>query len=192
MVEEYYRVSLDFDGVLAQGHELKIRYAYEWFGVRLGPHQTKKTGFERLMRELGRDITYRDLMDPLNERHIMEYSVPDGCVPVLSRMQDYCRFFIITSRDGHDFYYAKLFAERHFCNLIEGFFNTDNAPKDSIIESVGIRAHVDDDLTKLASLPGSVSPIFFRQPENFHLPSEGFLEAYSFYDVESIINDLRI
>lgn len=192
MVEEYYRVSFDFDGVLAQGHELKVKYAYEWFGVRLDLHQTKKTGFERLMRELGKEFTYRDLMDPLNEHHIMEYSVPDGCVPVLSRMRDYCRFFIVTSRNNHDLHHAKLFAERHFYGLIEGFFNTDNSPKDRILESLGAHVHVDDDLSKLASLPGSVNPVFFRQPENFHLTSEGFLEAYSFYDVESIINDLRI
>jgi len=72
MAEEYFIVSLDFDGVLAQGLKVKIKYAKEWFGVNLALHQTKKENFEALMAQLGKKVNYRDLMDPLNEKRIME------------------------------------------------------------------------------------------------------------------------
>ena len=73
-------VSLDFDGMLAQGLELKVKYAKEWFDVGLMPSQAKSRMFNHLMSATGRtDINYRSLMDRINSDHIMEYSIPQGC-----------------------------------------------------------------------------------------------------------------
>ncbi|MBD3303615.1 hypothetical protein GF343_00565 [Candidatus Woesearchaeota archaeon] len=36
--------SIDFDGVLAQGVNAKIKYAKKWFGVDLALEQTKNKG----------------------------------------------------------------------------------------------------------------------------------------------------
>ena len=41
MAEEYFVVSFDFDGVLAHGCKVKIKYAKEWFNVDLSLDQTK-------------------------------------------------------------------------------------------------------------------------------------------------------
>ncbi len=113
MADAYFIVSLDFDGVLAQGLKAKINYAKQWFGVDLGIDQTKESGFNELMKRLGKNITYRSLMDPLNEQHIMEYEVPDDCIETLMRLYSQkCRFVVITSRNNHDYPFAVQFIEK--------------------------------------------------------------------------------
>ena len=88
MVKEYHIVSLDFDGVLAHGVEVKIRYAKKWFGLDLALHETKKDGFEAKVKQLGMDISYRDLMDPLNEARrvlLVPSNIPTSPEPVIPR-----------------------------------------------------------------------------------------------------------
>ncbi len=96
MVEPYFIVSLDFDGVLAHGLNAKLKYAKEWFGVDLALDQTKDAGFNALMKRLGRDLNYRSLMDPLNEQHIMEFEIPRDCIKILSSLYaENCRLSLL-------------------------------------------------------------------------------------------------
>jgi len=185
-------IGLDFDGFLACGYKVKIKYAEEWFGLELQPRQTKKREFERLARQRGLKITYRDLMDPLNEQHIREYEVPDCAVPVLSRLHDAgFRFPVVTSRNDHDFPYALQFLDAHYKGLIDTVINTRNQPKRQTLISLGAVAHVDDDVDKLLELPGLFLRILYRQPENDHIPNSGLLQVHTMMDLERVLMALR-
>ena len=165
-------VSLDFDGVLAHGLKIKKFYSKKWFGMNLSLSQTKKEGFEALAHQLGKkDINYRSLMDPLNEKHIMEYEVPAGCISVLKKLhgEDF-RFVIITSRNDHDYPYAKLFVKHKFGQLIKYVHNTRNEPKNGFVRRLRPRIHIDDGLKKLVELTHEpISLCYYRQPENTHV-----------------------
>jgi len=194
MAEGYFIISLDFDGVLAQGFDVKKKYAKKWFGVEITPDSSKKEGFNTLMKTLSKNINYRDLMDPLNELHIMEYTLPQGCVEVLNRLfTQNCRFVVITSRNEHDYPYAVKFIKKNLDGLIKYIHNTKNEPKNRLIERIRPRVHVDDDLTKLEEIRQfPVELIYFRQIENQNeKAANSILEACSFYDLEEIVLKMR-
>jgi hypothetical protein len=198
MVEEYFIVSLDFDGVLAQGYKAKMKYAKDWFNVDLTLNQTKKEGFEALMKSLGRNVSYRDLMDPLNEQHIMEYEVPTGCIKTLSGLYaQNCRFVVISSRNDHDYPYAVQFIEEKFGGLIKYVHNTSNEPKGMFVKRLKPRLHVDDDIGKLLELlEYPVELVYFRQPENESqdVPlayKNRILQAESFGDVQILVERIK-
>jgi hypothetical protein len=164
-------VSLDFDGVLAHGLRIKKFYAKKWFGMDLSLSQTKKSGFEDLAKHLGKkDINYRSLMDPLNERHIMEYEIPHNCISVLKKLYgEGFRFVIITSRNDHDYPYAVKFVKHTFGGLIKYVHNTREEPKNAFVRHLHPRIHLDDGLKKLKELVGeAISLFYYRQPENSH------------------------
>ncbi|MBD3313723.1 HAD hydrolase-like protein [Candidatus Woesearchaeota archaeon] len=161
-------VGLDFDGVLAHGINAKVRYAKEWFGVGLKDYQTKKAAFNELMKKLGKDVNYKHFMDRLNEEHIMEYEVPKGCIDILKKLySEGFRFAIVTSRNKHDYPYAKIFVEHYFKGIIRYMHNTRDEPKDVFVRRLRIRAYVDDDISKLIQLEDTPSQlIYYRQREN--------------------------
>ncbi|MGM5481012.1 MAG: 5' nucleotidase, NT5C type [Nanobdellota archaeon] len=163
-------ISLDFDGVLAHGLNAKKKYAKKWFGLSLSLSQTKKDAFEDFARKEGLNINYRSLMDPLNEKHIMEYEVPENCIPILKKLHSQgFRFVIITSRNDHDYPYAKKFVKKRFGKLIRHIHNTRNKPKTEFIKKLKPRIHIDDDLKKLHHISGECLDLcYYRQPENYH------------------------
>lgn len=120
------------------------------------------------MQKLGKQHTYRDLMDPLNEEHIMEYEVPGDCIPVLKKLYAMgFRFMIITSRNQHDYPYAVQFVAAKFLDLIEKIHNTRNEPKTKFVQRLKPRVHIDDDIKKLKQLEECpIELIYYRQPEN--------------------------
>ncbi|RLE48067.1 hypothetical protein DRJ25_00800 [Candidatus Woesearchaeota archaeon] len=191
MVEKYFVISFDFDGVLALGYDVKVKYAKEWFGVDISPESSKKAGFEALMRSLGKQVSYRDLMDPINEEHIFEYKVPDGAIEVLGRLfEKNCRFVVVTSRNQHDFPYAQEFIREKFTGLIKYIHNTNDQPKADIIERLRPMAHVDDDVHKLEELRNlPVKRVYFRQVENKSVDgADGLFEVASFSELEHLID----
>lgn len=161
-------VSIDFDGVLALGVNAKIKYAKKWFGVDLSLEQTKKDGFNALMKKLGKPHNYRDLMDPLNERHIMDYEVPKDCIPALRSLYSKgFRFMIITSRIEHDYPPAVQFVAEKFPDLIKNIHNTRDEPKTEFVRRLKPRIHIDDDIKKLKQLEECpIELVYYRQPEN--------------------------
>ncbi|MGM5480658.1 MAG: hypothetical protein ACQESC_04335 [Nanobdellota archaeon] len=163
-------VSLDFDGVLAHGIDVKKKYAKQWFGVDLELSQTKKKGFNKLMKEHHKAINYRDLMDPLNEKHIMEYKLKPNCKTILKQLyHKNFRYVIITSRNNHDYPYAKKFSNHHFKKFIKYIHNTRNEPKTEFVRKIKPRVHLDDDIRKLEELKEEpIHLAYFRQPENKH------------------------
>lgn len=187
-------VSLDFDGVLAHGLNVKRKYAKEWFDVDLSLDQTKEEGFNALMQRCGKDINYRSLMDPVNEKHIMEYEVASDCVPVLKTLHDAgCRFVVVSSRNDHDYSYALQYIKDKFDGLIRHTHNTRNTPKDCFLERLRPRLHVDDDLSKLIAVQHlPVELVYYRQPENYgqEVPEEyryRIWQAHSFEDLSCIV-----
>lgn len=180
-------VSLDFDGVVGHGLEVKKKYAKEWFGVDLKLHQTKKEGFEDLMKSLGREeINYRSLMDKVAEEHTNEYKIIPGTKLALNSLYDQgFRFIIITSRNDHDYPYAKKFVEEEYGKLIKNIYNTKNKPKTEFAEKLKPRIHMDDDIVKLTELEMQpVEKLFYRQPENEHMN----FSDYSNYEIKEIKN----
>ena len=162
-------ISLDFDGVLAYGLNLKLKYAKEWLGMKLSLGQTKKEAFNALVKRLGKNIDYnKDLMDKINEEHIMEYEIPEGCLDVLKALYSQgFRFVIITSRSDDDYKHAKKFVEFNFKGLIEYAHHTKDNSKSDFVKRVMPRIHVDDDLHKLLDLSDlPIELVYYRQPEN--------------------------
>jgi hypothetical protein len=198
MDNSIFIVSLDFDGVLAHGLNLKLKYAKEWFGVDLNLNQTKEKGFNELMIKLGKPFNYRSLMDKLNEDHIMEFESPFDCKKALDNLfNKNFRFVIITSRNNHDYPYAVAYVEKNFGKLIEYIHNTKNEPKDKFAKRIKPRIHVDDDLSKLIQLLDCpVELIYFRQPENngIEIPKNlknRIWEVSSFSEIEAIAQYIK-
>lgn len=192
-------VSLDFDGVLAHGLKVKIKYSKQWFGMNLKLSQTKKEGFEALANHMEKkNINYRSLMDPLNEKHIMEYIVPDGCLCVLNKLHsEGFRFVIITSRNNHDYPYAKKFVKHKFGHLIKNIHNTKNQPKNQFVHRLKPRIHIDDGLKKLIELSNEpISLCYYRQPENIHknlpLGTSRIHEIHNWKQFYEFCNNLKI
>jgi hypothetical protein len=191
--------SIDFDGVLAQGVNAKIKYAKKWFGVDLTLEQTKKQGFNALMQKLGKQHTYRDLMDPLNEEHIMEYEVSGDCIPVLKKLYAMgFRFMIITSRNQHDYPYAVQFVAAKFPDLIEKIHNTRDEPKTKFVQRLKPRVHIDDDIKKLKQIEECpIELIYYRQSENVNkeLPAgdkQRIHEAKNWTDISILLEQIKI
>jgi predicted kinase len=197
-ISDYLVVSLDFDGVIGLGSDVKKRYAEKWYGAELLDHQIKERAFDELLSAKG--IKYRDFMDRINEDHILEYKVAEGALEALEllHLQGF-RFPIITSRNEHDVQYARHFVQERLKGIILPSYvlNTAGKPKEELIMKIHPRAHIDDDLSKLRDI--STAPIelfYFRQPENFHQqvqpddPSR-IIETHSFDDLYHQMMTLR-
>jgi len=160
-------ISLDFDGVLAQGRKLKLKYAKEWYGINLQPHQTKKDGFNKL--KLKED--YDQFITKIILEHNDEYEIPKDCVKILTKLKkEGFKFVITTPRINLYFAPAKKFIKTHFDKLIKKIYNTKDQPKDFIIKKIKPRIHIDDDLHKLEAIKNNpIDLIYYRQPENHHI-----------------------
>lgn len=192
---ENFVTSLDFDGVLAHGLELKRKYAKEWFGVDLELDQTKAPGFNELMKKLGMPHNYRSLMDPINEEHIMEYEIPKDCIPVLEKLHsEGFRFVVTTYRSEHDYPYAMQFVEAKFGRLVDGVYNSKTAHKGEIMEKIKPKLHVDDDLSKLVLLEGyPLERVYYRQPENEgqETSDKRIVQVNSFEELADVVRRLH-
>ena len=63
------------------------------------------------------------------------YEIPSDCVPVLSRLYaGNCRFVVVTSRNDHDFVYAKEFVRENFKGVIRYSHNTQNQSKADLVK----------------------------------------------------------
>lgn len=80
-----------------------------------------------------------------------------------------CYFVVITSRNDHDYPYAKLFIKHKFGHLIKYIHNTRNEPKSKFVQKIRPRIHLDDDLKKLLELSSEpITLCYYRQAENTH------------------------
>ena len=189
-VAKEFIISLDFDGVLALGVEVKLKYAKIWYGVKPSLAQTKSSGFNALMKSIGKpEIDYiRDFRNHLVNAHQMEFKVPPHSQQVLVELhRQGFRFVVITSRLDYEYVPALHFLKRNFGGIvkkvvnvkpggdkrtfhgriIETLFHTRDEPKDKYVKRVGARIHVDDDLFKLKALLNTpAEAVYFRQPEN--------------------------
>jgi len=182
-----YIISLDFDGVLAQGFHLKVKYAKKWFGLDLEADQTKEIGFNELVRKKGLNLNYdRDLTTKLNAEHILEFLIAPNLIETLTKMYgEGCRFVIVTSRSDRFLYAAKLFVENNFGGLIDYIHNTNRGSKNYLTTKLKARLHIDDDLKKIIQLVDTPLDLFyFRQIENKYqdIQSELKNRIYEFSD----------
>ena len=164
-------VGLDFDGLLAQGVDAKIKYAKEWYGVNITPEHCKKDTFAELMQKIHRqDVKYSELMDRVTFEHTHKYKIPGGCIPTLQKLySEGFRFVIITSRDMKEYPAAIKFIKQHFGGLIKYIHNTRNQPKDQFVNKIRPRIYMDDDLSKLNQIAHCAVELFwYRQPENYN------------------------
>ncbi len=211
---DYIIVGLDFDGVLAQGLNTKIKYAKKWFDLDLKLGQTKKEGFNKLVKSLGRtDLAYSDLTKDLMKQYTLEYEVPLDCKEVLGKLfLENFRFCVITSRTNEEYPYAEAFIKENYGNLIENIHNESPHPnpenrweikkreKSYFVHYLKPRIYIDDDIEKLKALRNYPVELFYcRQPENFDkdlgilekIRIQEFNDWSKFYDMVIQIKDLH-
>ena len=195
-IANYFIIGIDFDGVLAQGINVKIKYAKKWFGLDLNINQTKKDGFNKLVDSLGRtDLTYSDLTKEIMKKYTLEYEVPKNCKEVLSKLFiENFRFIVITSRSNDEYPYAQAFVNENYGSLIKIIHNESSHPnienrweiekrkKSYFVHYTKPRIYVDDDIEKLKALKNYPVELFYcRQPENLD-KNLGFFDKKRIYE----------
>lgn len=170
-IADYTIISLDFDGVLAHGIELKQKYAREWYHVYLTLADTKRDDFNSLVKKRGlKFVDYDKFMLAVNKVHMDEYKIQPHCLSSLKTLYHQgFRFVVITSRDDEIFPYAGQFLAKNFGGIIKYVHNTNNTPKDELALRLHVLAHMDDGLNKLVELKQTpLELLYYRQPENTH------------------------
>jgi hypothetical protein len=165
-IAENIIVTLDFDGCIAIGDHLKVKYAKLIHNVDIDKiHSTRET------YPLG-PTKYLELMDIVGSEYILEYNLDPQCKQVLNDLFNQgFRFAIVTSRERKLLDACKKFIKYH--NLpIKYFHGTgkrpnkitgepEYMPKDFFVNELKSRAMIDDTLYKLAQLNGAPAQLFF-------------------------------
>ncbi|MDP3918518.1 MAG: hypothetical protein Q8Q35_01255 [Nanoarchaeota archaeon] len=164
-------VTLDFDGCVALGEPVKIKYAKIYHNIDVTSRQIVKETYP-----IGKD-KYKELMDKVTTEHIMEYVLDSQCKEVLDELyvQGF-RFAVVTSRTG-----PELEAAKQFCKInslpISYYHATSNSPKTIICKKLKSRAMIDDSLLKLIDLIDTPLHLFFLKREwNKHEKVSGELK----------------
>ncbi|HLC73105.1 MAG TPA: hypothetical protein VJH20_00540 [Candidatus Nanoarchaeia archaeon] len=213
-IADYVIIGIDFDGVLAQGYKTKIKYAKKLFNLDLNINQTKRTGFNNLIKSMGRtDITYDDLIKEIMGKYTLEYEVPKYCKEVLTKLfLENFRFAVITSRTNEEYPYAKAFIKDNYGKLISNIHNESSHPnllnrwrikfrkKYYFVKKLKPRIYIDDDIKKLKALENYPVELFYcRQPENLDknlgtidkIRINEFSDWKNFYDIAIQLKELH-
>lgn len=164
-------LGLDFDGVLALGSKVKIKYAKKWYDIKISPKECKEISFNNLMDKKGHpEIRYRELMNRIFKHYLNEYDVPSNCQKVLQKFhEEKFPIVVLSSRKAWEYPGALKYIKKSYSGLIKRFYNSAEKSKDEIVKKARPSIYIDDDLEKLRActyLP--VELVYFRQPENFH------------------------
>ena len=156
-------VAVDFDGCIAYGAGVKIRYAKQAFGIELRIQETAEETFPH-----GKQA-YRRMMDAVGSELIGEYELAPNCREVLARLaKEGARIFVVTSRYDRELEAAKWFIQKHSLPITD-VRNTNDAPKRTVLKEILAAAMLEDTLSKLVQLEGAVPALYFmKQPWNLH------------------------
>ncbi|MDP3728000.1 MAG: hypothetical protein Q8R18_00960 [bacterium] len=156
-------IALDFDGCVALGDTVKMKYAKMLHGIDITPSQTLKQTYP-----LG-EKKYVEVVQHINIDYIMEYELDQTCIPALETLRKKgFRFVILSSRTKEEIEAVKKFVVYHKLP-IEELHATLLEPKRQICLDIGAKALVEDCLYKLEPLEHDpLELFFFRRPWNMH------------------------
>ena len=155
-------VALDFDGCIAYGANVKIRFAKQTWGLELAVEQTAEDAFP-----LGPQ-SYRQMMDVVGRR-TDEYELAPDCGEVCERLRENgFGLVVVTSRADYELGAAKYFIEKHRLPLTD-VRNTHRQSKKAICQELGASACLEDSLWKLVELQSTgIALYFMNQQWNVH------------------------
>ncbi len=162
----FMRISVDFDGVIADASAFKVKLAKKKFDLTLRPEQT--TG--AFMRRLISNEEYDEFRREVNGIYTLQTKIVPGCKKALGLLMiEGHKIIILTARFAHEQGFAKKFLEvnnipyNHFLFVAEGKKRT----KKEVINKLKIGAMIDDYYDNLTNLSGSGIGIYlFDQPWN--------------------------
>ncbi len=152
-------IVLDFDGCIAIGEHVKIKYAKIYHKIDIGPKTCMSETYP-----LG-SVMYKQLMEKVMVEHTWEYTLDPHCKEVLDALeQKNFRFIIVSSRNEKAIGSCKAFVRKYNLPII-AYYGTDDKAKKEICKKVHARAILDDGLKKLLDLQESTMKLFFLERE---------------------------
>jgi hypothetical protein len=152
------RIGLDFDGVIIDHHQHKLRLAAEK-GYDFEPWQTNTN----VMKSLMEVPTYRGLQDVLYNRLTLEAPPIAGALETITAIP--AEFYIVCARAPINIRFAQEWIGQHrLYDLIPAeriFFCGTSEDKRSYCERLGLQAFLDDKLGTLRVLPSRVQRFLF-------------------------------
>ena len=181
-ITENQIITIDFDGCIAIGNHLKIKYAKEIHNININLYQCTRENYP-----LGPE-KYLELMDIVGTDYILEYNLDPQCKQVLNSLfKKGFRFAIVTSREKQLLKACKKFVKYHQLPIshVYGTGKKSNAfvPKDVFINKLKPLAMLDDTLYKLIQLKDTKVQLFFlKRPWS----------EYELNETDSKINKIKI
>ncbi len=159
-IAENIIVTLDFDGCIAIGDFLKIKYSKILYNVNINQEQCSKEKYPLGQKK------YLELMDIVASDYILEYKIDPQCKQILISLYNQgFRFAIVTSREKQLLEACKKFVKYHGLPISyiygAGKRGMNYISKDFLIKKLKSRAMIDDTLYKLAELKYSPVQLFF-------------------------------
>ncbi len=152
-------VVLDFDGCIAIGEHVKIKYARMYHKIDIGPKTCMSETYP-----LG-SVMYKQLMKKVMVENTDEYTLDPHCKEVLNALvQEHFVFIIVSSRDEKALESCRTFVKKQQLP-IRACYGTDDKSKDNICRKVKARALFDDGLKKLLELQDSPLQLYFLERE---------------------------
>lgn len=148
-------IALDFDGCIAIGEPVKIKYARLYHKIEIDPKSCMKATYP-----LG-PIMYKQLMSRVMAEHTDEYILDPHCKEVLDSLSKQgFEFMVITFRDSKSVKACKEFLQKY--NLpIKQVYGTNDQSKRKYCQKKYVRAMIDDTLEKLMDLTDLPLQLFF-------------------------------
>lgn len=152
-------VALDFDGCIALGEHVKIKYARLYHKIDISPRQCMKETYP-----LG-SVMYKQLMDRVMEESTDEYTLDPHCKEVLEQLaHEGFTFSLVSSRYGKTLETCKAFIKKNKLPITQ-FYGTHDMPKNEICKRISARAMIDDTLQKLLDITENPMQLYFLRRE---------------------------
>ncbi|MSR85852.1 hypothetical protein EXS74_00485 [Candidatus Woesearchaeota archaeon] len=150
-------IALDFDGCIAIGEPVKIKYARLYHKMDIGPKTCMKATYP-----LG-PVMYKQLMDKVMAEHTDEYILDPQCKEILDQLgKEGFDFLIITYREPIGVKTCREFIQKHKLPITRIYGTSDKSKKD-LCAKFFVRAMIDDTLGKLLDLTELPIQLFFLQ-----------------------------
>lgn len=150
-------IGIDFDGVIIDSSNIKIRIAKERFGIRLTPERASKENI--LLSGVSVDdynIFFRTILS--SQEKFLINLVP-GAKEVMNQLYLSNGIYVITSRHNDDLKHIKDLLRHHDINY-HFIINTSDQPKNKACLENKIAIYLDDDVHKLQKINNGFTKCF--------------------------------
>lgn len=182
------KLGIDFDGVITDPTELKRSWILQNLGIDIAPGKTNQKDCKPVIGEKA----YKAMIaDTYAGKLFLQNRIRPEAISVIASLRSHGHLaYVITSRLNHEADCARQLISMHGVPH-DGFYNTEEAPKDAICRDLGIELFVDDTqskLTELAGVPG-IRLVFFNVFGEETAP--GLASVSSWEEVEKLIFSMR-